>query len=123
MHIIRLRGPWERQVAGSASVTRGSVPDSEGSTADAQSILYLRRFNKPTGLEPQERVYLQVDHWQGERCWVELNGRSLASSSAPPLQVDITAQLSAHNLLSLRIDSGEGQPPSLVGEVNLAIEP
>ena len=65
-HVIRLRGPWEFELADAEQVLRGeiSVPTlwSAFVPADyAGRITLLRRFGRPTGLEQSPRVSLAVD--------------------------------------------------------------
>ncbi len=129
MHIIRLRGPWEKQVDGRGEVIRVDVPDIETPTlavAEAgdrrASILYSRNFNLPSGLDPQDRVRLNIAAWLGRLRSVRLNGRTLAIGDAP-LRIDLTDRLQRHNSIRLELHADAGEQPRLCGEVTLSIEP
>ena len=47
-HIIRLREPWERE------------------RLDNGTVRLTRRFHRPTGLDAKSRVWLVVEHVEGE---------------------------------------------------------
>src|SRR5437868_4647688 len=110
-HVIRLRGPWSLKVlerdppAPPAPPTehKVAVPGDWAETLGAGfcgSVRYTRRFNRPTNLEAQERVWLVVagvDH----QASVTLNGRPLGTAGSPnsPARFDVTADLTAYNLL------------------------
>src|SRR5689334_3523817 len=87
MHIIRLRGPWlvgaiarfVPQADGTYLPVDDGLPAAAQATmpADWSAILggdflgrvrYLRTFNKPTGLESGERVYLVVESARSSAC-------------------------------------------------------
>ncbi|TWU00290.1 hypothetical protein Pla108_12390 [Botrimarina colliarenosi] len=86
MHIIRLRAAWE-----------------------VEGDLAIRRFNRPTGLEGGDRVWLA---WDGAVERAELNGVGL-----PPRnnRHDVTELLKAHNELSLVAESTT--PPTVRLEI------
>lgn len=108
-HQIRLRGPWEVAFHGDFDLTevefvRCSFPDevrgllpSTGPTA----VLFRRRFHRPTGLDAQTRVMLQVEDL--EITQVSLNGQVLKREVNSPTkqQFDITNQLLPNNELVL----------------------
>ncbi len=122
MHIIRLRGPWEKQT-GDDEVVRVDVPEDESEIAGSpQAIVWYRRnFNRPTGLQSQDRVYLKVTSWTGSLQSVQLNDQPIAVG-APPLEVDITSRLAPHNVVCLTFRSAADEMPRLSGEVSLAID-
>jgi len=79
-HVIRLRGPWEFQPLarlipgpdGALVETAAALPPAGRVTPPADwgsslspgfrgRVRYTRRFNRPTGLEPHERVWLVID--------------------------------------------------------------
>jgi hypothetical protein len=99
-------------------------------------VRYRRTFQKPTGLESGERVFLVVEP---PRFWgeVSLSGESLGGVrwGAAPLRCDITDRLEDHNRLEIVVehpsldsggrandDGGTRSPGGLVGEVRLEIE-
>jgi hypothetical protein len=98
-------------------------------------VRYRRMFQKPTGLESGERVFLVVEgpRSQGR---VELGRNALGSVvEGAVLRVDITEQLEDHNTLEIYVDhpaidlientaseSMKLAPGGLVGEVRLEIE-
>jgi hypothetical protein len=156
MHTIRLRGPWqlepvfryvqradggfERRESGLPSATRMQMP-ADWSTALGADFLgrvrYVRTFNAPPGLQPEERVWLVVEP-QRSLARVVMVEETLGEVRAegPPQRFDITHRLSPHNRLEIFVDhpgqlnlngdevgnSGEWEPGGLVGEVRLEIE-
>jgi hypothetical protein len=130
-HVIRLRGPWE------------CVPQGMGSPG---AIRFTRRFNRPTGLDADSRVWLAIDDALGHAV-VSLNGQSLgevqpataetrAAAVCRPARFDITAAMLPRNVLAIavtdprmgpdgQLPSGPGQaghPSGLIGPVRLEIE-
>jgi hypothetical protein len=96
MHTIRLRDPWDVEVR-------------------ADSVLYQRYFNRPTGLEPTSVVRLAIDHLPaGSR--VSVNDTSLGAAEA----WDITSQLQPRNAVVIEI-GGHSLPQRPFGEVRLEI--
>ena len=153
-HVIRLRGPWEleplaRYVAGGGEVFREetrnlppggkvSVPGDWGELLGRDFIgraRYTRRFNRPTNLGPDERVWLALDGVDPQAD-VALNGRPIGQANGYQTiaRFDITAALGEHNVLAVEVcmpatslnDEGcrpgrAGQPGGLIGEVRLEI--
>jgi hypothetical protein len=77
MHVIRLRAAWTHEGGG----------------------VSVRRFNKPTGLERGERVWLV---WDGAVEAAELNGEPLEVSPNPaPTRHDVTERLRLANEMRL----------------------
>ena len=166
MHIIRLRGPWQvepvarfvAQPDGTYVVTSDDLPVAARMTMPADwtavcggdflgRVRYRRTFQKPTGLETGERVFLVVEPARSLGV-VELN-RPLAVSSGPsngkrlgevgrgaePFRTEITEMLENHNRLEIVVEhpvldaANEADddvvtrlPGGLVGEVRLEIE-
>jgi hypothetical protein len=122
MHVIRLRGPWElAPLDGSASSVRAEVPGDLGSLLGDGFIgpaRLLRRFNTPTNLDPNERVYLIFADLD-PAATLTLNGAPLPR----PLQQtslerhDITAALKTHNVVEIQLPL----PCPPLGEVTLEI--
>jgi hypothetical protein len=150
MHTIRLRGPWsieplERYVLGPGGRyqrTSGDLPATAKMTMPADwgpafgtaflgLVRYQRIFQKPTGLESGERVWLVVDVPRS-RGSVELNRHALGEAGG---RFDITELLEDHNRLEVVVEhpaldangtaSDDGDTIAaggLTGEVRLEIE-
>ena len=154
MHIIRLRGPWTVEAVarfvplpdGSCRADHDNLPAAARVTMPADwsgvcgadflgRVRYRRTFNKPTGLEAGERVFLVVER---PRSWgrVELNRKPLGDVSRGDSigRFNITAVLEDHNQLEIVVehpaldgafpanDDGDlDAPGGLVGEVRLEI--
>jgi hypothetical protein len=79
-------------------------------------VRYRRRFNRPTGLEPRNRVWLVIDGV--DACGQHsLNGQPLGSIDgyALPAESDVTELLTASNVLEIDVELNE----SCVGESRL----
>lgn len=154
MHIIRLRGPWElepleRYVAGAGrrcETRREELPAActQKMPADWAAVLgrdffglvrYTRNFNRPTNLEPHERVWLVVEPPRSHGR-VFLDGELLGEAryGTPAARFDITPLLKDHNSVEVLVahpsfaDGGHSIEPAdlpggLVGEVRLEIGP
>lgn len=115
LHTIRLRGPWDYSLlpagdsAALAATGKTELP-CDGSflaepfrgTSFRGTLRLVRRFGRPTGLEPTERVRLVMD-CTGELRAATLNGAPLCDSAAVPEAVDITAQLLPRNELVFEV--------------------
>jgi hypothetical protein len=155
MHTIRLRGPWQlepvfryvRRVDGGFERVTDSLPPAatmqmpaDWSAAFGADFLgrvrYVRPFNAPPGLVPEERVWLVVEP-QRTVARVIFSEETLGTVAAgdAPGRFDVTHLLNSHNRLEIFVDHpavAEGQIESddstvhctggLVGEVRLEIE-
>ncbi len=155
MHIIRLRGPWLvepvarflLQSDGTYRPVSDDLPPAARVTMPADwsatcggdflgRVRYRRTFQKPTGLESGERVFLVVEPSRSQGV-ITLSDKRLGDVrwSEPPFRLDITCLLENHNRLEIVVehpaldatgaanDDGETHPPGgLVGEVRLEIE-
>jgi hypothetical protein len=155
MHTIRLRGPWqleplERYIRrGDGRYERASVglPPSARATMPADwsqsfgadflgCVRYQRIFQKPTGLDRGERVWLVVEAPRSHGV-VELNRKRLGKVrwGGGPARFDITGELVDHNHLEIVVshptldEAGAANDDGtihlsggLVGEVRLEIE-
>lgn len=122
MHIIRLRRPWEKSRDGGSQWIRIDVPEmDEGDVGDDATVLFRRRFNLPSGLQPSSRVRLRVDGWLGHLESITVNDSPLDADSAR-IDADITDVLQAHNQILVRLRGTTIDPARLSGEVTLAIE-
>jgi beta-galactosidase/beta-glucuronidase len=155
MHTIRLRGPWQveaveryvkrdgggydRSTDALPAEARVTMPADWGQVLGATffgRVRYRRTFQKPTGLDSGERVWLVVEapRTRGE---VELNRKRLGETCRGESQVrfDITDLLQEHNRLEVLVehpaldahsaaddDGGTNLAGGLVGEVRLEIE-
>ncbi len=109
-HVIRLRGPWE-----SEPVADAPLP----------TILWKRRFGRPTGLESGEQLCLCLRSTsQVQRATLndaELHREIDASATH---RIDITSRVRERNLLELTLDATASQPePGTPFEVWLEISP
>ena len=155
-HVVRLRGPWEYEpLARSVGVADSSVsasvqqalppsgrvrmPADWGSALGADfrgCVRYRRRFNRPSGLEPHERVWLVLegaDGWGevslGGKPLGRLGGYSLAAGFDVTPLVEDRNELAVDVTLPHRDAAGEQPlrsgrahlPGGLVGEVRLEI--
>jgi beta-galactosidase/beta-glucuronidase len=151
-HVIRLRGPWELQplerdvpagdgmqhaAAPLPSSCRVTVPgdwrESLGGDFCGRAR-YQRRFNRPTNLTADQRVWLVLEavDYQAD---VAINGHALGTMrDSQPARFDITATLEPSNLLTVDVSlpaavfadptlrrDRAGQPGGLIGEVRLEI--
>lgn len=155
MHTIRLRGPWDVKAhrrfvpqadgtympspEGLPSETRVQMPADWSDLLGADflgRVRYRRVFQKPTGLDSGERVFLVVEPPRSEAC-ILLHGKLVGFVNAGESagRFDITERLSSHNPLEIYVDhpgldemrSTVGDPAALppgglVGEVRLEIE-
>jgi hypothetical protein len=155
MHTIRLRGPWQLEAVarfvaradGGYDVVGDDLPAPARATMPADwseafgpgflgRVRYMRTFQKPTGLETGERVWLVVEPPRSQAT-VHLADRSLGTVKAdgPAARFDITPLLADRNRLEIVIEhpavevdgrpvqnSGDDAPGGLVGEVRLEIE-
>ena len=155
MHTIRLRGPWHVEPVarflllpnGTYQTTPDDLPPAARVTMPADwavvcggdflgRVRYHRIFQKPTGLDSGEQVFLVVEAPRSLGV-VSLNHRSLGIVAIGDvhLRINITAMLDDHNHLEIVVDhpsldaagtpndDGETRlPGGLVGEVRLEIE-
>lgn len=126
-HSIRLRGPWEFEpLARTLLRADGSIIEQPGKVPPAGRaqlpcdwsatlgrefrgrVRYRRRFNRPTGLGPHERVFLVVEGVDAFGS-VALNDRPLGPirGYAVPASFDVTDLLAASNLLAVDVESPE----------------
>ena len=155
MHTIRLRGPWQlepvfryvRRADGELARSDHSLPSAakQQMPADWSAVLgddylgrvrYVRPFNAPPGLVPEERVWLVVEPQRSEaRVMLSEETLGVVTAEGPAARFNITHLLSAHNRLEIFVDHPlvvEGHamtddaespaPGGLVGEVRLEIE-
>ena len=150
IHSIRLHGPWDAKVLDDfgdqekvGQQRRLKIPSDWGDWLGVNfcgRVEYRRNFNRPTGLEPGQAVWLVVErvNFHGD---VFLNDRPLGSltyceSTLQPLRVEIREHLELSNVLRIEIhavaeihaaaDSDRpdrvGQTGGLVGSVRIEIE-
>lgn len=126
MHVIRLRHPWEKRHLGSDVASRVDVPDkvNTGSIDPAQiqtTVQYRRPFNRPTGLDADDQVYLRVTEWSGKLDFITLNGHPIAIAK-DAVFVAIRDQLALRNLIVIQLSQTTDQSPGLTGEVTIEID-
>jgi hypothetical protein len=111
MHVIRLRAPWEVEALAKPPGT----------------VRCVRNFNKPTGLDGGEHVWLVVDG-PVLPARIALNGQTVvqASGSSPGgalTRSDITSLLAARNKIEIELVTPEGGDPLVsLGDVRLEID-
>lgn len=130
-HRIRLRGPWEfqwqsQERPGSANVPNGTIHlpatwnDAFGITTGALRL--TRSFNRPTGIDDGERVWLELDPSRPSS--VVFNGRSLGRVESGIARFDITERLAMHSRIELDIDGTvQADCDRPIVEAALVIEP
>jgi hypothetical protein len=155
MHTIRLRGPWQLepvarfvpQKDGTYFPVKENLPPADRVTMPADwsssfgtdflgRVRYHRVFQKPTGLDNGEHVFLVVEPPRSSACitlFEKLVG--FVDPGEGIKRFDVTDQLQDHNRLSIFVDhpdldcmrSTVGDPTllppgGLIGEVRLEIE-
>ncbi len=87
----------------------------------AGRIRFIRRFGLPSGLAPDDRVWLTFASF-ADRAEITLNGRSLGvhESSTTPLDLEVTSLLQPRNELRVEVE-GSAETGGLTGEVALEI--
>jgi hypothetical protein len=109
---------------------RVDVPDGDRvPLAEGARLTYRRAFNRPTGLESGDKVWLSIESYAARSICVSLNDQSVyQTDTAQSIRIDLTARLESSNQLeiqlagkalgeSVRVEAG------LDGEVSLQIEP
>ena len=123
-HVIRLRDPWQCE----------PIPREARELGDPPAVRCTRRFNTPTNLDEDERVWLRCDAVD-TRARFELNGHSLGTIDGhrPQPRLDLTDHLQPRNLLVIEVelsddDQARGHTaygplglPGGVGDVRLEI--
>ncbi|GIW90072.1 MAG: hypothetical protein KatS3mg109_0504 [Pirellulaceae bacterium] len=130
-HVIRLRGPWQYRFVDNHSRAgeEGTVRLPEGwaawlDTSDSRRpaggwVILSRRFGHPTGIEPNDRIYLRIEN-APRSAQIRLNGQLLSADTARPIEV--SGLLARNNVLELRWRSGEasGAAPAIQLEIRHA---
>lgn len=113
MHTIDLTNAWEPPVAGSRT--------------PASSLAWVRRFGRPSGLGPGDRVWLAMD--LPPPADATLNGAALPAlpEAVGAWRIDVTDRLESRNELVLPLDADGGGVrraalPAVCGRVRLEIE-
>jgi hypothetical protein len=110
-HVIRLRAPWDCQ-----PLERGAL-----SAEAAPGVRCSRRFNAPSNLDAEERVWLLCDAVE-HRARFTINGHSLGMVEGPQAQprLDITGHLQPHNQLVVEIELAvDDVTPTEIGPLGL----
>ncbi|HVC95444.1 MAG TPA: hypothetical protein VND64_17235 [Pirellulales bacterium] len=129
-HAIRLRGPWDyeilslpspggrvqgRDLTGDiAPAGRTTLPGDWGDILGRDfrgRVRYRRRFNRPSGLDSHERVWLVVEGADA-RASVALNGRRLGDVHGYALlaDFDVTEWVESRNELTLEVELQDMEP-------------
>lgn len=121
MHRMRLRSPWQVDRGDNAGDQRCDMPD-ENSTGSGTHV-YRRKFNQPSGLEPDQKIWLIVHAWNGSIDSIAVNGsKQHADHSSEPLQIEITGQLQRSNQIEITVLGKGDTYPALLGPVELGID-
>jgi hypothetical protein len=122
LHRIRLQGPWQAVPPGDDSDSTPadvSIPASwQDLFGQAIGTAILRRgFNRPTGLEPGNRVFIRLPAQSATITRCSLNGIDLEASSSNSLSYDAIAALQPFNLLEILLQRDPGAPADSSGLV------
>lgn len=134
---MHLKGPWQYQLlADSSDDSRPSAgrPEQAGRIklpADWQEcfgefrgrVRYERHFNRPTNLDPEERVYVVFEEIGGQAS-VQLNETDLgiAGNKPGPFEFEIKDLLQQRNLLCVEVEFlAENEPGGLWAPVAIEI--
>ena len=131
-HRIRLRPAWQYcggAVFDQARSQRVEVPDrrTPQQRVDQAQAVYRRSFNRPTGLQPQSRVWLVFTAVEGTGA-ARLNGRPIgtfdASADGSPAcgRFEVTRLLQNANVIEVTLAASSPALLCLSGEVRLEIE-
>ena len=107
---IRLRGPWEVALIdrdGTAEPLRFAYIPAEWRELfgdRAGTGVFRRRFNRPTGLEPSNEIWIVFQAIPGDVSF-EINGLALSPCELTPERraYDVTAELQEFNLMEVRV--------------------
>lgn len=114
-HRMRLHGPWELRSA--SHLRRGSAPEetirvpgtwSGGLPASDRGIRLLRKFGRPSRLDPWERVWVCIQASPMPDVCV-LNGELLSGNAQCPTgEFEVTDRLTDRNELALQFSPNQG---------------
>lgn len=121
MHVMRLRSPWQKLNHRTQTMERVALPDASDDGDD--HAVYRRRFNQPTGLKPDDVVWMVVQQWSGAIESITINGTVVPpTETQPQCKLDITSALERHNEIEIALVAEGENPPRLIGPVELWIE-
>lgn len=130
--------------AAAASVIQVDVPDrspndirrAPGGADRVRRVIYCRKFHRPSGLGPGDRVQLAIGAIIGRIAEIRINAvaislppTSFRNESQQPddiaMRLSLDGWLADHNALEIELESTEDEPdpPRLAGDVNLWIIP
>jgi beta-galactosidase/beta-glucuronidase len=144
LHTIRLRGPWEytvqSRIEGASDAASALVESNSNLPPSGRIVMpatwaeslgpefrgrveYRRRFGRPTGITPNESVWLVCDGAEASAAF-SLNGDLLGSTAGPdsPAEFDVTTRLTERNELVAVVECTHCAG-GLTGEVRLEIRP
>jgi hypothetical protein len=112
-HRIRLRGPWDCELAG--QTRRVSVPFERPNWAASGAPLVLsRQFGYPGRIDARDRIWIIVGQLDAPAT-LALNGHSVGDFPVGSVEIDVTDLMKPHNRLEIRTAA------NFVGEVALEI--
>ncbi|MCC9644906.1 hypothetical protein LOC71_21730 [Rhodopirellula sp. JC740] len=109
-HRIRLRRPWKREVYCNRQLIhveeRVDLPDSQAIILDEESaashnvfdVTYHRSFNCPTGLEPTDKLSIELQKPVSGEVEVRLNGESLPRDETVGSKTDATEEVGIYSI-------------------------
>jgi len=107
-HVIRLRAPWDIEPLTEQGLVRCT-----------------RHFNKPTGLDHGERVWLVIEG-AASSARITVNGSRLGQTSClaeVPMRIDITQLITGRNRLEIELSVADGhEAAQFQSAVRLEIE-
>ena len=130
MHTIRLRRPWLRTIDDLNQPDRVDVPDvGRVPLREGSILIYRRTFNRPTGLEIGDKVWLSIESYSAGSIRVLLNEQSVfQADTAQPVRVDLASRLEPSNQLEIQLAGSSVMTEAVMteagldGEVSLQIE-
>ena len=122
VHRIRLKGPWDAAFVDSATGVTGEwrrfqVPvawrDLWGERAG--TVRLRRRFHRPSGLEPGDRVMIRIPDGAGVAGEFSINSHTVSADSEEHGLYDVSPYLIAFNEIQFTFTSDPERDPELPG--------
>lgn len=119
IHRIRLKGPWEivPPASSSGEFERHAMPQDWRTLFGpvAGTSRFCRRFHRPTGLTPHDRVFIRFPEGMGTISSVTINENEAVWDESDPSLVDITSHLVNFNELSFLLSFDPAANPETPG--------
>lgn len=99
---------------------RDTGPRDSNDLGDRSIVAYKRIFNRPTGLQPNTKIWLSIDSYAGNSICVLLNDTKIHQTElADPVRIEITPYMKLSNQLVIQL---HGANACLDGAVTLEIQ-